>query len=185
LHQEFQELNILNDITRLKYEGRLSHTVQGDVQNALIQLYCRTMTKEDDTDWHLVLRYKMEEELPKETMADNHWVPHMNSPKKRQNKTVIRKKQMLTNENEPECKKQKLPSILSRQALNPKGFIWDHEDYSCAYDSILTILLNIWTRNTPRWTEVLSRQSIYLNIFIDQLRYCQAHQHNLLRECQG
>ena len=33
----------------------------------------------------------------------------------------------------------------------PSGFIWDETDYSCAYDSLFTILLSIWNRDPIVW----------------------------------
>jgi hypothetical protein len=33
----------------------------------------------------------------------------------------------------------------------PEGFIWDSENYSCAYDSLLTILLSIWSQDPVKW----------------------------------
>jgi hypothetical protein len=31
------------------------------------------------------------------------------------------------------------------------GFVWDGENYSCAYDLVLTILLSIWMQNPSKW----------------------------------
>ena len=39
LRQEFRELEILDDITRLQYEGKLSHRVVGDRRQLLIEAY--------------------------------------------------------------------------------------------------------------------------------------------------
>ena len=39
LHQEFRELEILDEITRFRYEGKLSVKVYGDVRNTLIQSF--------------------------------------------------------------------------------------------------------------------------------------------------
>ncbi|KAH6874674.1 hypothetical protein BKA70DRAFT_1044173, partial [Coprinopsis sp. MPI-PUGE-AT-0042] len=33
----------------------------------------------------------------------------------------------------------------------PIGFIWDHVNYSCAYDAILTVLYNIWIKEPQVW----------------------------------
>ena len=39
LCQEFQELEILDDITKFKYEGKLSPKVYGNIRNTLIQTF--------------------------------------------------------------------------------------------------------------------------------------------------
>jgi len=36
LHQEFHELNVLDDVTRLRYEGLLSDGIFGPLQNPII-----------------------------------------------------------------------------------------------------------------------------------------------------
>ena len=36
----------------------------------------------------------------------------------------------------------------------PIGFIWDSADYSCSYDSLFTILSEIWIHNPKSWTKV-------------------------------
>ena len=40
MHQEFQELEILDDITKFRYEGKLSSKVYGNIRNTLIQTFC-------------------------------------------------------------------------------------------------------------------------------------------------
>jgi len=31
--------------------------------------------------------------------------------------------------------------------------VWDGQDYSCAYDSLFTILYHIWNSDTDKWNE--------------------------------
>jgi hypothetical protein len=35
---------------------------------------------------------------------------------------------------------------------SPIGLIWDSHDYSCAYDSLLVILYNLWKDNSEAWS---------------------------------
>jgi hypothetical protein len=37
-------------------------------------------------------------------------------------------------------------------SYSPSGLIWDSNDYSCAYDALLTILYEIWSTDTKAWT---------------------------------
>jgi hypothetical protein len=39
LHQEFRDLELLDEITKLKYEGKLNKTVRGETRNTLIHTY--------------------------------------------------------------------------------------------------------------------------------------------------
>jgi len=40
----------------------------------------------------------------------------------------------------------------SDNSFSPSGLIWDGDDYSCAYDALLTILYEIWSTDTKAWT---------------------------------
>jgi hypothetical protein len=37
------------------------------------------------------------------------------------------------------------------EILIPQGLVWDNENYSCAYYSVLTVLLSVWMQNPSRW----------------------------------
>ena len=37
------------------------------------------------------------------------------------------------------------------RSQGPQGLIWDGENYSCAYDSVLTVLLSIWSQDPTGW----------------------------------
>jgi hypothetical protein len=51
----------------------------------------------------------------------------------------------------PKSKKKKLSFIITQDS--PAGIIWDAENYSCAYDSIFTILCDIWIQDPKKWTK--------------------------------
>jgi hypothetical protein len=38
---------------------------------------------------------------------------------------------------------------------SPDGLRWDGNDYSCAYDALLTILYEVWSTDTKAWTRRL------------------------------
>ena len=40
----------------------------------------------------------------------------------------------------------------SNNSSSPDGLIWDGDNYSCAYDALLTILYEIWSTDTKAWT---------------------------------
>ena len=42
--------------------------------------------------------------------------------------------------------------ITSDNSSSPAGLIWDGDNYSCAYDALLTILYKIWSTDTKAWT---------------------------------
>ena len=41
----------------------------------------------------------------------------------------------------------------------PQGLIWDSENYSCAYDSLFSILWNIWQEDATKWSQIFSGMS--------------------------
>jgi hypothetical protein len=57
-------------------------------------------------------------------------------------------------EDGPRLKRPKETSkdVVIGQNCAPFGFIWDGENYSCAYDSVLTILLSVWAHDHSKWT---------------------------------
>jgi hypothetical protein len=42
--------------------------------------------------------------------------------------------------------------IASNNSSSPAGLIWDGDNYSCAYDALLTILYEIWSTDTKAWS---------------------------------
>ncbi|KAK7026925.1 hypothetical protein R3P38DRAFT_2527174 [Favolaschia claudopus] len=58
------------------------------------------------------------------------------------------KKKRRTGEKEQNCDSTE---VTSRR--EPRGIRWDAENYSCAYDSIFTVLFGIWNDNGPRWSD--------------------------------
>jgi hypothetical protein len=41
---------------------------------------------------------------------------------------------------------------FNNNSSSPAGLIWDGDNYSCAYDALLTILYEVWSNDTKAWT---------------------------------
>src|ERR1700692_1849096 len=41
--------------------------------------------------------------------------------------------------------------MASDDSSSPSGLIWDSNNYSCAYDSLFTVLYEIWSNDTKVW----------------------------------
>jgi len=39
----------------------------------------------------------------------------------------------------------------NNESDGPQGFIWDGQNYNCAYDSVMTILLSVWSQDPTQW----------------------------------
>jgi hypothetical protein len=187
LRQEFRELELLDDITKLFYENKLPNNINGKLRNTVIrqyQIYKGTNYIHDrvpsqlkwtlsdpmdllpvitDSSWQVINnKYKSENLLE---------TPIMKKPSTKQNNTgaqhfveakgtmpvlssqgTKRKAdgQPLSN-SLPKSKKKKISFIVAQDS--PAGIIWDAENYSCAYDSIFTILCDIWIQDPKKWTK--------------------------------
>jgi len=46
----------------------------------------------------------------------------------------------------------------------PQGLIWDGQNYSCAYDSLMTILFSIWSNDTKKWNRRFKDMNRTMNV---------------------
>src|ERR1700691_5872065 len=155
LRQEFRELELLDDITRLRYEGQLPEHIQGHLRNNLIRLYQLwkgTGYVPEKTDQ--ALRWSDLELVPaivakskkapkqKETPIST-FVPAKGS-------SPVKKHKLSVSIVSP-SKKSKISTLSSGHMVGPLGLLWDSQDYSCSYDSLFTILYNIWQDAPLTW----------------------------------
>ena len=61
-------------------------------------------------------------------------------------------------------KNTEMSEFQDRLSECPLGFIWDSENYSCAYDSLLMILLVIWSEEPSRWKTRFKDMNRVMNI---------------------
>jgi Helitron helicase-like domain at N-terminus/PIF1-like helicase len=185
LRQEFREHEILDDITRLKYEGKLPTSINGHIRNTVIrqyQLWKGTNYVPDKTDkylkwsindpfsllpivtdspWQLLDKSKISKPLFISTKDDI----ISNSKRKSENKE--------NKENSENISIKKYKSDLSINTYNETdnntlGLNWDADNYSCAYDSLFVILYNIWLEDPIKWTKrFLALNNIFLNVLTD------------------
>jgi len=200
LRQEFRELELLDEITRLKYENILPDHVVGDRCNTIICEFQQWKGTEyvpehvhpslkwnprdplhllgvtTDSPWQIIKNNKTDKNKDKKTnksdtmgfIAAKGTIPVNTtsctqkrkqdmeepelSPKRKQLSmpAPTPQKQKLVNLDNMEqqlkkVKKSETSLIQKKLPECPQGLIWDNENYSCAYDSILTILLVIWS----------------------------------------
>ncbi|KAJ7936711.1 hypothetical protein B0H13DRAFT_1589380 [Mycena leptocephala] len=162
LRQEFRELEILNDITRLRYDNVLPPDVNGVNQKALIRgfqrwkgghyepegLHDQVKWRHGDPDltpvvvlmskWQMLGTDKVKAKGPKKATEDAE-----DSPKAKKAKTT-----------------KKAKTIVKP---GPLGLKWDSTDYSCSYDAVMTPLYHIWKAHSPRWSERFNTVSGYLS----------------------
>ena len=73
----------------------------------------------------------------------------------------------------PQCRKQvHIFPGSSMDARAPSGFRWNAQTYSCAYDSLFTILHEVFRNSRPWWTTCASRQNVFMRLL--DTRLCDA-----------
>ncbi|KAL1685159.1 hypothetical protein GGG16DRAFT_66849 [Schizophyllum commune] len=170
LKREFRNLEILNDITRLRYLEKLPSCVCGDTRNQLIRSFLDWKGPEYEIpDLHPALRWRSRDdcddiddpvgrqawqfaEKEDEDSTDDGPETVNAGKRKRDNDDGAQEperasKQTRTNDGE----------VQDRPA--PRAYPWNSVDWSCSYDSLFTILHCIWVGDPTRWTPVLSRLS--------------------------
>jgi hypothetical protein len=174
LRQEFRELHLLNDITREIYEGRLDKKYFAPLRNPMIYKYQTEIKNKKSNDLHSALKLSEKEFIFKEKSEDGTWNMDVY-----QNLTVSSKTNKKLKRKLPESividvdtdlkirsKKTKTCSFFSENcnARSPVGLIWDQNDYSCAYDSLFTVLYHIWAEGQLKHRAYFEERTHYIQI---------------------
>ncbi|KAJ7733308.1 hypothetical protein B0H16DRAFT_1468145 [Mycena metata] len=172
LRQELRELEILDEITRLRFEGKLPRTVAGLYRRGLIRsFYAWKTDHRDPPHFHPAMRWNASMgPRVTEPVIYSEWRPSGQSHSKRKASStahISRQEYVETsNADMRPVKKRKIDQAphtamphLVPQLRKPVGLIWDARDYSCAYDSTFTILGNLWAENPEGWTTYFGRIS--------------------------
>jgi len=187
LRQEFRELEILDEITKLKYEGKLPLNIDGHRRNTVIRQFQKWKgTSYIPDNVHHAIRWNQRDPLNMlPVVTDSPW-QILQKTDKNESKQFKIKKSNITNfvpaegsvpvilkrklddddENLPVLKKTKIMTVAVNddQGQGPLGLIWDGENYSCAYDAVFTILLAIWTQNPSKWKAQFKDMNRIMNV---------------------
>ncbi|VDB90195.1 unnamed protein product [Peniophora sp. CBMAI 1063] len=179
LRQEFRELELLSEITRLRWEGTLKPGVGGNTRSTLLRSYLRIYGQRSCPDhvhselkWSnatpIVIDYDDDDNFVWKTVGAAQSVPNEagsatedaakknDSRKRKRADPVIRNKMDIV---EPAAKKKRT------SAPEPfRGMAWDSSTQSCAYDSALTIFLNIYNLNVRKWQDVVHVNEIFTEV---------------------
>lgn len=195
LRQEFRELELLDEITKLRYLGKISPKVTGITRNELIHSFRKRKGEQFmPKTMHRALKWNVGDTFPiEDVQADAPWqIVEKAKPKDRkqpkpdlpdqpkktagyvaaqgtQALTVVSNtvdKKSVKRKREDDCdavgaKKPRGEQVHA--AVNFIGFKWDNANYSCAYDSLLTILLSVYTECTQQWQEMVPEQNALLS----------------------
>jgi hypothetical protein len=181
LRQEFRELELLDDITKLRYNGQLPESINGQLRNSVLRQYqqlkgkgycpqnvmgpirwsemypMQTFQVITDSSWQLITKstthnaaQEVEIQLQKQSKKCTiSFVPAQGS--KVLTSTLKRKAEGDLDSDEPMSKK--IRASFGPTPETPVGILWDSVNYSCSYDSLFTILCEIWIYNPKSWTK--------------------------------
>ncbi len=179
LRQEFRELNVLDDVTRLRYEGLLPDNIFGPLRNPIVRSYYLWIKDgRDNTEWHSTLRYKPGESRLKTVESDGTWDIRIaaNSQKPlngKENKSTLKR-------SVPDSEVMHKTAKVSRSTLStdhsgtPLGIVWNSQDHSCAYDSLFMVLYNIWVENSEIWSRRFGDVSDHLQSLSEQFKFVKS-----------
>ena len=186
LRQEFRELELLDEITKLRYENKLpkSSGVTGHIRNIVLHQYrnwkgqsyvpknihlALAWTKEDfpndniisDSPWKLMSKNDAPKpnQNPKQALAST-FVPAQGSVSIKK-----RKREEDVHEMQNNITKKSKDTILS-DLSGPIGLNWDNDDWSCGYDALFTILYNIWRHKPKKWNPYFKKLNIFSKMMV-------------------
>jgi hypothetical protein len=180
LRQEYRELEILDHISKLRFEGNLPPSLTGTYRNELIQQYRTQFGKgcipehvhtsmhwTESTEWH---EHTKPVQFNTTTMPcseplgfDDAITPNGRLKRKRDisddtyrgaKKQNCNKQNTTTDLSTPPQWEQSESMLapqkatISNTSYQPCGFMWDVDNWSCAYDSVLFVLANLWKEAT-------------------------------------
>jgi hypothetical protein len=205
LRQEFRELELLDEVTKLRFNNELPSGVGGLTRTHLIHSYRlkrgeKYMPKNmpdalrwsdrspftiadpfDEAQWEIVDNKQVSKEKnsgPTSNTASGTLKSGMQSfvvasgtKKLPKTGTEISGKKRKRNDNDKSLeisqkRRRKSSDInLNNQQRLFKGLVWNFETYSCAYDSLFTILYNFMQTNPTQWNKLVHIGSDYLKLF--------------------
>ncbi|KAJ6585941.1 hypothetical protein B0H19DRAFT_926818 [Mycena capillaripes] len=159
MRQEFRDLEMLDEITKLKAAGELPPYVTGVYRNNLLQTYKKWRKgTADPPDLHPSLRQAYSDQFLHIDVIYDDWMPSTEKP-------LTNKRKNLENILDSTTSRKKIkigsaacitPTATSNKIITlyngPKGLIWDGVNWSCAYDSLFTILISLWQEDNAQWT---------------------------------
>ncbi|KAH7903740.1 hypothetical protein BJ138DRAFT_1020149 [Hygrophoropsis aurantiaca] len=182
LRQEYRMLELLDEITLLKYNDELPDNVTGHRRNTLADSYQKWKGKlyvpprihdmikwslldpfvvdnsTEELEWGLVDRKKFNEDRRKKEKES--FVPAKGSKPIDVALPVKRKA------NSDLVDDQRIKMARTEEKSNQVGLKWDSVDYSCAYDSVFTIFYTIWVASPIRWNKHMKDFTPYMDLLI-------------------
>ena len=166
LKQEFRELELLNEITRLRWEGKLDKKVGGNTRSTLLKSYLKVYgRKKCPKNVHPALRWGKpgEDDLQIDYDDDPSFVWKTPESTVKESSKATQSKGKKRKASDPEEGSHLHLDVIPPPAKKPRktttrtqmfrGLKWNSLTQTCAYDSILSIISNVYFHNAHHWQE--------------------------------
>ncbi|OBZ71253.1 hypothetical protein A0H81_08557 [Grifola frondosa] len=154
LRREFRELEILDDITRLRCEGTLPNSINGTTRNELIHSYQAHFGSR-----HVPLRVHSAINWARDSDHELTSPAHLNSRTSAPSKRVpcVLSTTSVKRKHEggawQPSKRTQFSTAHNGVTTTLKGLVWDRNNWSCAYDAVLTVLYNMFQDKPHHWLD--------------------------------
>ena len=197
LRQEFRELELLDEITKLRYNNELPSRIDGITRSSIIHTFriwkganFVPNSMPNSLKWSENEPFNIDdiiEELEWNIISEKKIKKNKNTQEnERSNDTFISAKgttqlaSISTTQALSKSKKAKTTRNTNITSLMPfYGFKWNENTYSCAYDSILLILLHLLRNNNTIWQQYHTQASVYLTEFTKLFTDINIHNNDL------
>ncbi|THU79852.1 hypothetical protein K435DRAFT_696901, partial [Dendrothele bispora CBS 962.96] len=171
LRQEFRELMLLDELTELRYNHMLDPKVNGETRNQLLRSYQKIKGNNYNPAWlpH-ALSSQCEKDSKFTALAESsHWQLVGQKSTVRSNNIGEINPETNVTITLPDKKKQKVdrsgtPRI---RVVVMCGIMWDPHNWSCPYDTLLTLVYNLWQEDIAKWSPILRSLTPLSNELID------------------
>lgn len=190
LRREYRELEILDDITRMRQDARLDASMppRNSSRNVLILWYQNQFGKRHlPTHAHPALqtieKVDLDVDYSEKTVALEDLLETIRPLAKIKGR---KRSNPPTDASQPDAKRPRLsppaappPRPPVPPLPQPVGLFWDNIDWSCAYDAMLGCLWNIFHTSRPFWNAVLATHSDLLVHVTSAFESVEQTQHTL------
>jgi len=171
LKDEFLDLEILNEITRQKFSGKMPAQVTSNIRHVRIAQFLSAIKGDlNIKDLHCALKWTETDAearvsrgvtLAKSLNMDNPSTPSRKRLQTTDDTTPLKKRRRITQAVVSPIKLPKSSTINTSadQSQCHIGLIWDSINYSCAYDALITPLYNLWTIHQGKLSAFLASTS--------------------------
>ncbi|KAI1783184.1 hypothetical protein LXA43DRAFT_904069 [Ganoderma leucocontextum] len=149
LQAEFRDLELLDEISKLRTDNKLPDSVRGETRGEMISSFLATCPSDyvppradDGIDWNIF--HSVKRQNPARSSQSN---PNGKRPLPAEDWHAVRD--------------GKRPMRHQNALLKKNGLRWDQQDYSCAYDAFFTLLWHIHNNLGFEWAREVAPSNVF------------------------